>query len=122
LQRENRVLAGEILVNAKPPVNNDVVYVHASVEGWKGAALSRDEFVESYYPLEIAGRRWRAISWTTAASACAVVEMVSSGVLPDRGFLKQEQIPLARFLATANGRLYDGKPHGGGNDGVPKTR
>ena len=25
--------AGEILVYAKPPVNNDVVYVHASAEG-----------------------------------------------------------------------------------------
>ena len=26
-------LAGEILVNAKPPVDDDVVYLHAAVEG-----------------------------------------------------------------------------------------
>ena len=33
LMRERRELAGEILTNAKPPVNDDVVYVHVSSEG-----------------------------------------------------------------------------------------
>ena len=113
LMRQDRKKAGEILVNAKPPVTEDVVYVHASVEGWKGEALSRDEFVRAYYPVEIVGQIWRAISWTTAASACAVVEMVSNGSLPCKGFLKQEEIPLSGFLETMNGRLYAGKPHGG---------
>ena len=113
LMRQDRKKAGEILVHAKPPVTEDVVYVHASAEGWKGETLSRDEFVKAYYPVEIAGQTWRAISWTTAASACAVVEMVSDGSLPGRGFLKQEEIPLSGFLRTMNGRLYAGKPHGG---------
>jgi saccharopine dehydrogenase-like NADP-dependent oxidoreductase len=113
LMRKDRKKAGEILVHAKPPVTEDVVYVHASAEGWKGEALSRDEFVRAYYPVEIAGRKWRAISWTTAASACAVVEMVSNGSLPGKGFLKQEEIPLSEFLKTVNGRLYAGKAHGG---------
>jgi saccharopine dehydrogenase-like NADP-dependent oxidoreductase len=106
LMRQDRKKAGEILVHAKPPVAEDVVYIHASVEGWKRGALSRDEFVRAYYPLEIAGRRWRAISWTTAASVCAAVEMVSNGSLPDKGFLKQERIPLQAFLKTVNGSLY----------------
>jgi saccharopine dehydrogenase-like NADP-dependent oxidoreductase len=106
LMRQDRRRAGEILVNAKPPVTEDVIYIHASVEGWKGEALSRDEFVRAYYPKEIAGRKWRAISWTTAASICAVVEMVRDGALPARGFLKQEEIPLRAFLKTVNGRLY----------------
>jgi len=113
LMRQDRKRAGEILVNAKPPVTEDVVYVHASVEGWKREVLFRDEFVRAYYPVEIAGQTWRAISWTTAAAACAVVEMVSNGTLPGKGFLKQEEIPLSDFLKTVNGRLYAGKPHGG---------
>ena len=112
LMRKDRKLAGEILTRAKPPVTQDVVYIHASVEGWKGGSLSRDEFVRAYYPMEIAGRRRRAISWTTAASVCAVVEMVSSGSLPGKGFLKQEEIPLSEFLKTRNGGLYAGKPLG----------
>ena len=106
LMRQDRKRAGEILVNAKPPVTEDVIYIHASVEGWKGEALSRDEFVRAYYPKEIAGRKWRAISWTTAASICAVVEMVRDGALPAKGFLKQEEVPLRAFLKTVNGRLY----------------
>ena len=112
LMRKDRQKAGEILTCAKPPVTEDVVYIHASVEGWKGGSLSRDEFVRAYYPVEIAGQKRRAISWTTAASVCAVVEMVSNGSLPGKGFLKQEEIPLAEFLKTNNGRLYAGEPQG----------
>ncbi len=110
LMREDRKRAGEILVHAKPQVNEDVVYIHAAVEGWRGGRLSREEFVRAYYPLEIAGDRWRAISWTTAASACAVVEMVSNGTLPGEGLIRQEEIPLTEFLKTRNGRLYDHEP------------
>ncbi len=103
---ENREEAGRILVNAKPPVNDDVVYVHAAVEGQKQGRLFRDEFVRAYYPIEIAGRMWRAISWTTAASVSAVVEMVAAGTLPASGFIKQEEIPLDAFLQTKSGSLY----------------
>ncbi len=113
LLREDRRRAGEILVHAKPPVNEDVVYVHASAEGWQGGNLAREEFVEAYYPLAVAGRDWRAISWTTAAAVCAVVELVGRGLLPDRGFIKQEEIPFETFMTTHNGRLYSGEPHGG---------
>ena len=120
LMRKDRKTAGEILTCAKPPVTEDVVYIHTSVEGWKRGSLSRDEFVRAYYPVEIAGQKRRAISWTTAASVCAVVEMVSDGALPGKGFLKQEEIPLAEFLRTGNGRLYAGEPHG--KEGKGKTR
>ena len=106
LMREDRKTAGEILVHAKPPVNDDVVYVHASAEGWQQGRLVREEFVKAYRPLEIAERCWRAISWTTAASACAVIELVSNGTLPDKGFIKQEKIDFAKFMQTKNGRLY----------------
>ncbi len=113
LMRGDRKLAGEILVNAKPAVRQDVVYIHASVEGWQNRQLLRDEFVKAYYPMEIGDRTWSAISWTTAASACAVVEMAHSGAIPDKGFVKQETIPLEAFLKTSNGRLYNAEPHGG---------
>lgn len=112
LMREDRQYVGNLLVNAKPPVSEDVVFIHASVEGVK-ASLIRDEYVRAFYPVEIAGRIYRAISWTTAASACAVIEMVSNGSLPDRGFISQESIPLNAFLQTSNGRLYNNEPHGG---------
>jgi saccharopine dehydrogenase-like NADP-dependent oxidoreductase len=104
--RHKRQQAGEVLVHAKPPVKDDVVYVHAAAEGWRDKHLTRDEFVRSYYPLEIAGQFWKAISWTTASSLCAVVELVAVGELPARGFLRQEDIPLDKFLATPTGANF----------------
>lgn len=107
LMRERRALAGEILTHAKPPVDDDVVHLHVSVEGLRGGELQRREFVRSYYPREIAGEPWRAIAWSTSASVCAVVEMVRDGKLPAKGFVKQESIPLDDFLQTHSGRYFE---------------
>jgi len=106
LMRERRALAGEILTYAKPPVDDDVVYIHVSAEGTIHGALRRQEFVRGYHPVELAGARRTAIAWTTSASAVSVIEMVRSGQLPAKGFLKQEEIPLAPFLETKAGRLF----------------
>lgn len=108
LMRERRDIAGEILTNAKPPVDEDIVYVHVAAEGEVDGRLERREFVRGYKPLEIAGRSRTAISWTTAGSVVAVIELVRDGKLPNRGFLKQEDIPLAAFLETRTGSLYAG--------------
>lgn len=105
--KEDKKLLEDILYKAKPPVKEDVVYVYAVVEGWKGEKLLRDEYFGTFYPIEIEGHMWRAISWTTAASIAAVVEMVSKGMLPDKGFIKQEDIPFDKFLETQNGSLYN---------------
>jgi saccharopine dehydrogenase (NAD+, L-lysine-forming) len=107
LMRERRALAGEILTNAKPPVNDDIVYVHVSAEGTLDGRLARHEFVRAYRPIELAGGMQTAIAWTTSASVVAVIEMVRDGALPQRGFLKQEEISLAKFLTTTTGRLFE---------------
>lgn len=106
LMRENRVEAGRILTHAKPPVEEDVVYVHVAAEGWDGGALTRKEVVRAYTPIEVNGRRRTAIAWTTSASVVAVIEMVRDGSLPARGFLKQEDIPLAAWRMTRTGALF----------------
>lgn len=106
LLRERRNLAGEILTNAKPPVEEDVVYIHVSAEGTINGRMRRLEFVRRYCPIEVAGGRNTAIAWTTAASAVAVIELVRRGDLPSRGFLRQEDIPLDAFLSTPTGSLY----------------
>lgn len=105
--KEKKELLTEILENAKPPVKEDVVYVYAVVEGWQDEKLLRSEFYKAYSPIEIEGKRWRAISWTTAASITAVVEMVNDGSLPQSGFIKQEEIPFNAFLKTENGKYFE---------------
>ena len=96
----------EILENAKPPVKEDIVYVYAVVEGWKKDKLFRNEYYKAFSPITIDGIEWRAISWTTAASIAAVIEMVDNGDLPKKGFIKQEEIPFDLFLKTENGQFF----------------
>lgn len=104
--KDNKDQLEEILKNAKPPVDEDVVYVYAVVEGWKKKKLYRSEYFNAFYPIEIQGHLWRAISWTTAASLVAVIEMVANGTLPQKGFIKQEEIPFKEFLKTKSGQLF----------------
>lgn len=104
--RDRREEVGRILVDAKPPVNDDVVYLHAAVEGVKDGQPFRENHVRGYLPIDIDGRTWRAISWTTAASAASVVELVADGVLPHTGFVAQEDIRLADLYSTTSGRLF----------------
>lgn len=104
--KEDKKKLEELLKNAKPPVSEDVVYVYAVVEGWKENTIFREEFYNAYYPIEIDGNKWRAISWTTAASIAAVVELVHDKQLPDRGFIKQEEISYESLLSTPSGQLY----------------
>ena len=106
LMRERRQQAGEILINAKPPVDDDIVYVHVSAEGLIEGKLQRKEFVRGYKPLELAGTLRTAIAWTTSSSVVAVIKMVCDGTLPGSGFLKQEDIPLSTFLKTETGKNY----------------
>lgn len=106
LMREDRAAAGRILTNAKPPVDEDVVHVHVAAEGRAGGQLRRREFVRSYTPVTVGGRRRTAIAWTTSASVVAVIEMVRAGTLPAQGFLKQEDVPLGAFLSTRTGALF----------------
>ncbi|MEM8811441.1 MAG: saccharopine dehydrogenase C-terminal domain-containing protein [Pseudomonadota bacterium] len=106
LMRERRESAGEILVNAKPPVADDVVYVHVASEGWNDGRLGRAEFVRAYRPREIGGAKRTAIAWTTSASVVAVIEMVRDDVLPSKGFLKQESVPFDPFVKTQTGAFF----------------
>jgi saccharopine dehydrogenase-like NADP-dependent oxidoreductase len=106
LMRDRKELAGEILTYAKPPVDDDVVYVHVASEGLVNEQLKRHEYVHAFKPRVLVGSDRTAIAWTTAGSVVAVIEMVSDRLLPQQGFLKQEEIPFDGFLSTRTGRLY----------------
>jgi saccharopine dehydrogenase (NAD+, L-lysine-forming) len=106
LMRDQKELAGEILTHAKPPVDDDVVYVHVASEGRINEQLTRHEYVRAFKPRWLAGGDRTAIAWTTAGSVVAVIEMVGDRLLPQKGFLKQEEISFDAFLSTKTGSLY----------------
>ncbi|WP_233530540.1 saccharopine dehydrogenase family protein [Gelidibacter salicanalis] len=107
LLKNDRKLAKEILNNALPLVDDDIVLVYAAVEGTINGKLRRKEFSESYRKINLDGKDWRAISWTTACSISAVVDLISEGKLKNKGFIKQEDIPLDMFLQSHFGSMYE---------------
>ncbi len=108
LMRERRDEAGRILTNAKPPVQDDIVYVHVASEGEVDGRLQRVEYVRAFRPRDVGGVEATAIAWTTAGSVVAVIEMVRQGLLGPRGFVKQEEIPFDLFTSTSTGALFAG--------------
>ncbi len=104
--KDQKDLVQQILEDAKPPVADDVVYIYAAVEGKKQGKFARNEYCKDFHKIMIDGQPWRAISWTTACSLVAVIEMVDNGTLPSKGFIKQEEIPFDKFLQTDNGRYF----------------
>ncbi len=105
--KNDRNLAKEILTNALPLVDEDIILVYAAVEGKIDGQLRRKEFSESYRNIELDGKDWRAISWTTACSISAVLDLVSEGKLQNKGFIKQEEIPFDLFIESHFGSMYE---------------
>src|SRR5690625_2343670 len=105
--KNDRKLAKDILNNALPLVDDDIVLVYAAVEGKINGQLRRKEFSESYRRITLDKKEWRAISWTTACSISAVVDLVSNGKLKNKGFIKQEEIPFDLFINSEFGSMYE---------------
>jgi saccharopine dehydrogenase (NAD+, L-lysine-forming) len=106
----DREEAVRLLANAYPPVREDLVIVYASADGTRNGRRAREEFVRVYRPRIVAGSARTAIAWTTAAGAVAMVELLAEGSLPDRGFVRQEDVPLSAFFATSAGQMLAGEP------------
>jgi len=96
-----------MLKEAIPPCEQDKVIVHASVTGEKNGTVQTVDYVREYGPKTINGRTYKAIAWTTAAAIVSVMLMVSQGYLPQKGFVKQEDIPYDKFIWTTYGKMYN---------------
>jgi len=87
----------EIMLEAIPSVEDDLVLVHASVDGF--AADGRRRMIEKAFfvePLEIDGKNLRAIQTTTAAPLCESAMMLLSGKY--KGVVLQSQLDPTEFM------------------------
>ena len=112
--RDRRDVLKDILEDAVPTTLQDVVIVFVTVSGRKGGELVQETYANKIYSREVDGHILSAIQITTAAAICAVLDLLSSGQLPQQGFIRQEDIPLKVFLDNRFGRVY-AKPEGGGS-------
>lgn len=87
----------DVMLQSIPSVEDDMVLVHASVDGFDASGrrrmLEKAFFVE---PLDINGQHLRAIQTTTAAPLCESAMMLAKGGL--RGVVLQSQIDPCEFL------------------------
>jgi len=84
----------------------DVVLIFVTVSGRRRGRLIQETYANKIYSAEVNGEFCSAIQITTAASICAVLDLLVAEQIPNRGFVMQEQIALPVFLANRFGRHY----------------
>jgi saccharopine dehydrogenase-like NADP-dependent oxidoreductase len=104
--RDRRDLLKNVFENALPATLQDVVLIFVTVSGSKNGQLFQETYANKIYGQEIGGKFYSAIQITTAASICTVLDLLLSNKIPNRGFVRQEQIGLDTFLENRFGRYY----------------
>jgi saccharopine dehydrogenase-like NADP-dependent oxidoreductase len=101
-----RDLLKEVLEAAVPVTLQDVVLIFITATGYRDGRLTQESLAKKIYSQEIGGVRRSAIQVTTAAAACAMVDLLRAGLVPQRGFTRQEDVALPTFLDNRFGRVY----------------
>lgn len=104
--RDDQVTLKDILRRSVPGTMQDVVLVFVTVSGLRGGSLVQEVFARKIFADRSESAPLSAIQITTAAGICAAVDLFREGQLPQRGFIRQEQVALPAFLANRFGAAY----------------
>lgn len=104
--RERRDLLKDILENAVPTTDQDVIVIFATATGLQGGKLVQHSYSARILGAEVGGHRLSAIQRTTAAGICTALDLVAQGRLPTQGFVGQEAVSLTDFLGNRFGAVY----------------
>jgi saccharopine dehydrogenase-like NADP-dependent oxidoreductase len=103
---DRRDVLKDILENAVPTTTQDVVIIFVTVAGWREGRLVQETYARKIYSAMVGGQIRSAIQITTASSLAAMLDLLAQGQLPQRGFLRQEDVKLADFLGNRFGAVY----------------
>lgn len=95
-----------ILQRAVPTTLQDVVLVFVTATGLSAGRFVEKVFARKIYSTPDSTTPLSAIQITTAAGLCAVLDLFREGRLAQRGFIRQESVPLAAFLSNRFGQAY----------------
>ena len=96
----------DIMRRSIPSTMQDVVLVFVTVSGMRHGVLVQEVFARKIFADRNEAHPLSAIQITTAAGICAAVDLFREGKLPQRGFIRQEQVALPDFLANRFGSAY----------------
>ncbi len=105
LKSDQETLKG-ILRRAIPTTMQDVVLVFVTVSGLRDGHFVEEVFARKVFADRSANAPQSAIQITTAAGVCAAVDLFREDKLPQRGFIRQEEVELPAFLANRFGKAY----------------
>ena len=103
---EYRAILKQVLESAVPTTNQDMVVVLCCVEGKKNAILTQQTYTKTVRHGDLFGRHWSAIQIITASSAASVADLVLTGRLSHKGYVRQEEIDFGDFCSTPYGKLF----------------
>jgi saccharopine dehydrogenase-like NADP-dependent oxidoreductase len=95
-----------IMRRSIPSTMQDVVLVFVTVSGLKQGHLVQEVFARKIFADRNEQAPLSAIQITTAAGICAAVDQFREGRLPQRGFIRQEEVALPDFLENRFGSAY----------------
>lgn len=104
---ERRDLMKDIFEYALPMTYQGVVLVFATVRGKIDGIFVEETHAQKVYSQEIDGEPWSAIQITTASGICTVLDLMAEGKLPQKGFVKQEDVDFKDFMANRFGKYYE---------------
>ena len=104
--RDRRDVLKDILENAVPTTLQDVVIIFVTVSGRNGGSLVQETYANKIYSRDVEGKTLTAIQITTAAAICTMLDLLTSGKIQQRGFIRQEDVPLKLFLESRFGHVY----------------
>ena len=105
LKSDQALLKG-VMKKSMPATMQDVVLVFVTVSGYKNGSLLQEVFARKIFAERDHAAPISAIQITTAAGICAAVDLFREGKLPQKGFIRQEEVQLPDFLANRFGMAY----------------
>ncbi len=104
--RNRRDLLKEIMEEAIPATDQDVIVVLASASGQQAGRLMESSWSAHLFGCDVLGHHLSAIQYTTASGICVALDLVREGALAQSGFVSQEAISLKAFLGNQFGQAY----------------
>jgi saccharopine dehydrogenase-like NADP-dependent oxidoreductase len=96
----------DIFDRSIPATSDDVIVILCVAIGIENGKLVEKIDSRRVPAKSMQGKHWTGIQITTAAGVCAVLDMLKDGQVPQKGFVRMEDVSYEAFIANRFGREY----------------
>jgi saccharopine dehydrogenase-like NADP-dependent oxidoreductase len=104
--RDHRDELGRIFERALPTTYQDQIVIFVSATGTFRGRLTERTYAKTVFHRVIDQENWSGIQITTAAGVCAVLDLLLTGKIHAKGFVRMEQISYDDFITNRFGQYY----------------